>query len=156
MPEPMPTGDRRIELFVREELPEPTQERKRELADTLARLDGDVIDDYEVQSIPKRSLVEDSTADGLYVSLREWAREAGVELSPFFDTRMCYSTETAEIGCYRVMPAFCLVVYEGDEIEAAYPHRDEETNTVMDGLQAVAAAEALPTRSNRAEPSVAD
>lgn len=158
MPEPTPTGTRRIELFVREELPEPTRERTRSLRMALQDLaENDVVESVSVTTWEKRSRIDSDDADAPYVSFREWAGEADVTLSPFFDTRTCYSVETGYRHEYRVVPAFCLAVYEGDALTAVYPHRDDRPRSVMDGIEALRTVEhELPTPSRPRGPSAAD
>lgn len=155
MPEPMPTGQRRIELQVREGLPELCTERRREMTQALEALVEDgTISSFTVTTQDKRTPVD--SEDNRYVSFREWAREADVALSPSFGTRVCYCPEQRGYRTYDIAPAFCLVVYENDSIDAVYPHRDNgETKTVMDGIERLTARETL-TPSRLVKSSAAD
>lgn len=138
MPEPTREGRRRIELFVREELPGPIRERRTELTAELEALVADgTVDSYSVGTWPKRRPIGRGDAAARYASFREWARAAGADLSPFFNTRTCYSPSTGRRGEWLVYPAMCLAVFDGDELAAVYPHRDADgrTHTVTDGVE---------------------
>ena len=156
MPEPMPTGQRRIELLVREGLPTPCADRERELTEALESLQSDgAIDSYTVRTQDKRTPADDASSN--LVSFRAWAHEAGVSLSPSFGTRVCYCPQVKGYRTYDVAPAFCMAVYDGDTLEAVYPHHDGgEARTVMDGIEALSTTAEAPTPSRRMEPSIAD
>ncbi|QCC49963.1 HTH domain-containing protein [Halapricum salinum] len=136
MPETTRGGQRRVELVVRDDLPEPVESRLERLS---ARLDQLVaaseIDSYARYRWSKHQSFD--AAESRYVSFREWARDAGVQLSPGFDSRACYSMVTGECEQSLVVPVVCLAVYDGDEIEAVYPHVGAEPRTVADGLAAL-------------------
>jgi hypothetical protein len=137
------TGDRRVELHVRETLPEPAGERRAAVTDRLEALAADgVVDGYDVFTWDKRIRV-DGTGDrgtrDLYLSFVGWADEEGVGLRPFFDTRECYSMATGEFGRWLVLPALCLAVYEDGDLAAVYPHADgREFRSVEDCLDSLA------------------
>lgn len=158
MPEPTPTGTRRIELYVREDLPEPTRERAGSLRTELeALVADDTVASVSINSWEKRTRIDSSDDAAPYVSFREWAGRVEVTLSPFFDSRTCYSVETGYRHEYRVRPAFCMAVYEDDDLLAVYPHRGERTRSVMDGIEALREGTADPaTPSRRSRPSAAD
>jgi len=133
MPETTRDGQRRVELVVRDDLPKPTQRRLQRLS---ARLDQLVatseIDSYTIQHWSKHQSPD--AAESRYPSFREWARTAGVRLSPGFDSRACYSMETGECAESLVVPVACLAVYDGEAIEVVYPHVGDEPRTIEDGL----------------------
>lgn len=132
-------------LYVREELPPPARERAgavrtrgRELAE------GGVLDRFDCGRWPKRVPVDDcdSALRDVYLSFAGWAADAGADLQPFFQTRVCYGPSTGERTDWLVLPAFALAVETDGELLAVYPHaRDGETATVEDGLDALEAAD---------------
>ena len=146
-PVPMPNTEcprtRRGELFVRADLPTPSERRRRAVENRLQRLQcADVIERFETTVWEKRVPVadEDCQERTRYEEFRDWAAEAGATLSPFFDTRRCYSWETAEKRTDLVMPALCLALYEDDELvqvapfaRGGTPHSIEEC---LDDLEA--------------------
>lgn len=158
MPEPMPTGTRRIELLVREGLPTLTRQRQRDLTTTIEDLvESGAVASASVSTWAKRSPIDAQEGSDRYVSLREWAHDAGVTLSPFFVKRVCYCAETADYREYRVPPAFTLVVYEDDTVAGVYPHRGEQSRSVMDGIEALRAdATTTPPAGPAPEETLAD
>lgn len=131
-------------FFTRRELPPPAERRADAVYDRLREFaDGGYIDDVDRSEWKKRSPVGDCECDlrDRYLAFTEWANEQGVRLTPFFDTRQCFSDEEGEMVDWLVMPAFCLVIYTDDGLCAVYPHTDtEDTRTVEDGLQALGRA----------------
>ncbi|MFC6755468.1 MULTISPECIES: HTH domain-containing protein [Haloarcula] len=115
---------RRAELFVRAELPTPSEHRRVTVENRLQELQcAGVIDAFETTVWKKRVPVadEDCPERTQYEEFRDWATEAGASLSPFFDTRLCYSWKTAEKRTELVMPALCLACYEDDELVQVAP-----------------------------------
>lgn len=121
----------RVDAFVRSDLPAPA---KRCRQNTTARLEAlvtsGVIDEFSVTSWAKRVPREMDSAVGeaerdLFRTFRSWARTTGTSLTPFFDTRECYSWTTGERQTQLVLPAVCLALYDGDELVAVAPHADE-------------------------------
>lgn len=127
---------RRAELFVRTDLPTPSEKRRDAVETRLERLRrAGRIDEFETTVWAKRVPVAatDCAERTRYEEFRDWATEAGATLAPFFDTRLCYSWETGEKRTELVMPALCLAVYEdGDLVQVApfarggAPHSIEE------------------------------
>ncbi|MGB9953388.1 HTH domain-containing protein [Haloarcula marismortui] len=121
-------GGRRATLFVRSDLPAPSRKRcnaiEGELRELVCR---GVLTEVETVEWAKRVPLQGS-GDGperpLYNEFAEWAREAGVCLAPFFDTRLCYSSTTGEKRRELVMPAVCLAVYEGGDLVQVAPFAD--------------------------------
>jgi len=117
---------RRVELFVRNDLPTPSRERRTAVEDRLAQLQCDgVIDGYETTVWDKRVPVDGASGTlerSRYNEFAAWAADAGVCLAPFFDTRECYSWTTCEKQTELVLPALCLAVYEGDELTQVAPY----------------------------------
>ncbi|MBX0303148.1 HTH domain-containing protein [Haloarcula salinisoli] len=134
---------RRAELFVRADLPTPSEHRRVAVENRLQELQcAGVIDGFETTVWEKRVPVgdEDCPERTRYEEFRDWATEAGASLSPFFDTRLCYSWQTAEKRTELVMPALCLACYEDDELvqvapfaRGGTPHSIEEC---LDDLEA--------------------
>jgi hypothetical protein len=139
----MPTTEcpstRRTELFVRADLPDPSQWRRNAIERRLAdlRCGGD-IDEFTVTVWEKRVPVAgdcDGPERSRYNEFAAWAAEAGACLAPFFDTRECYSFETGEKRTELVMPALCLAVYEDDELVHVAPFaRGGSTQSIGDCL----------------------
>lgn len=156
MPEPT-RGQRRVALFVREDLPKPVRTRLSELSTALDHLVAeDSIDSYTTESWSKRASTAavDPAQRSRYTSFSEWARSANVRLSPGFGTRRCYSTRTGEPEDQLVFPAVALAVYDGGRLEAVYPHVGQEPRSIQDGLAKL--AEADPQLSGTLESSAAD
>lgn len=115
---------RRAELFVRADLPKPSERRltavERRLQDLQCK---GVFDAVETTVWNKRIPVEGSDCPerSLYNEFSAWASEAGACLAPFFDTRECYSFETGQKQTELVLPAICLAVYEDDELVQVAP-----------------------------------
>lgn len=150
-------GDVSAVLFERRELPPPAQERADSVYERLRPLAaaGELGSIDRVEWV-KRTPVDACDCDvrDTYLEFSSWASEQGVRLSPFFDTRKCFTPEERDYTDWLVMPAFSLVVYEGDSVSAVYPHADdEESRTVMDGLARLEAAAADATAP---EPTPAD
>lgn len=122
-PECPPT--RRVELFVRADLPTPSEKRRTAVEDRLQALEGSgVVDAYETTVWEKRVPVEGGAGDAersRYNEFAAWAADVGACLAPFFDTRECYSWETGEKRTELVMPALCLAVYEDGELAQVAP-----------------------------------
>lgn len=136
------TSGTRARLHVRETLPTPVRGGRERAMDRLSDLvaAGTVVE-YHVDVWDKRIPADGSGDPELrdtYLAFADWAEDAGVTLSPFFETRECYSWETGERGTWVVLPALCLSVYEDGELAAVYPHRDGDTyRSVWSGIQAL-------------------
>lgn len=134
-------GEIRVELFERSELPPPAQEQ----ADGVHRQLDTLAQQGEISTLTRtewnrRAQLDDCDRDvrDTYLALSQWATENGVRLSPFFQTRERFCTDSGDYTDWLVFPAMCLVVYEGDEISAVYPHADENTTqTVQDGVESL-------------------
>ncbi len=131
-------GEVQVELFVRNELPPPARERADAVTARLEELDAaGELDGIQCHTWDKRVPVEDcdTAVRDTYLSFTQWANAAGVSLRPFFQTREHYSKAHGERIDWLVLPAFCLAIYEGDQLTAVYPHADgADTHTVEDGL----------------------
>jgi len=121
-------GGRRATLFVRSDLPAPSQKHcnaiECELQELVCR---DVLDGVETVEWEKRVPLQgpgNGAERDLYNEFADWAREAGVCLAPFFDTRLCYSPTTGEKRRELVMPAVCLAVYEDGDLVQVAPFAD--------------------------------
>lgn len=115
---------RRATLFVRSDLPTPSRKRCTTIECDLQELvSSGVLDAAESREWEKRVPLgsDDSLERTLYEEFETWARDAGVSLSPFFDTRLCYSMETGEKRKELVMPAVCLAIYEDGDLAQVAP-----------------------------------
>ena len=142
-------GGRRATLFVRSDLPAPSQKRcsaiERELQELVCR---GVLGGVETVEWAKRVPLQgpdNGTERTLYNEFADWAREAGVCLAPFFDTRLCYSSTTGEKRRELVMPAVCLAVYEGGDLVQVAPFADAgRTESVEECIAELAETGTLP------------
>jgi hypothetical protein len=136
----------RARFHARETLPAPVRGSRERATDRLSALVADgSLAEYNVdvwdKRIPSDGSGDPETRDA-YLAYGAWADEAGVSLSPFFETRECYSWETGERGTWVVLPALCLSVYEDDELVAVYPHRDGDTyESVWAGIESLETAD---------------
>ncbi|MGB9932173.1 HTH domain-containing protein [Haloarcula amylolytica] len=142
-------GGRRATLFVRSDLPKPSQKRctaiERELQELVCR---GVLDDIETVEWEKRVPLQgpgNGNERDLYNEFADWARGAGVCLAPFFDTRLCYSSTTGEKRRELVMPAVCLAVYEDGDLVQVAPFADAgRTESVEECIEELAETGTLP------------
>ena len=115
---------RRAELFVRADLPNPSTARRDDVKGRLRELQcAGVFDEVATTVWDKRIPVKggDCRERSLYNEFAEWASDTGACLSPFFDTRECYSFETGEKRTELVLPAMCLAVYEDGDLTHVAP-----------------------------------
>lgn len=141
----MPTSEcprrRRVELFIRSNLPTPVQKRCEAVESILQQLESDgVVAEVETTFWAKHVPVDGghSPERARYNEFCEWAREAGVCLAPYFDTRECYSFDTGERRTELVLPALCLAIYEDGELTQIAPHtKDGEPQTIENCLTAL-------------------
>jgi hypothetical protein len=132
----------RARLHVRETLPYPVRGRRERVADELSALvAAGTLAEFDVVTWDKRIPADGSGDPELrdtYLAFETWAEDRGVSLSPFFETRECYSWGTGERGTWMVLPALCLAVYEDGELESVYPHRDGDTyHSVWAGIDSL-------------------
>lgn len=137
----------RAELFVRADLPTPAQKCRQTI---VSRLEGlvasGVIEEFSVTSWAKRVPLDAGADLGAFERDRynvfaAWARDAGVRLAPFFETRECYSSTTGDRQTQLVMPAACVALYAGDELVGLAPHaRETGTVSIADCLDQLADA----------------
>ena len=133
-----PTTDVAVEFHARSELPPPAQQRATQVLEELTVLLGEgALDELDRSTWPARVPVADPPPElrDAYLAYEQLAEERGHRLTPFFQTRECYTPEYGGWTDWLVLPAMCLAVYEDVELTAVYPHTDgEETYTVQDGL----------------------
>jgi len=131
MPATETAGEIRAELYVRDTLPTPAKRCSQTIIARLERLAADgVVGAYSVTSWAKRLPMSDPEGTDQrdrYNEFSQWARANGVRLTPFFDTRECYSMQTGEKRTELVFPAICIAIYEGDELQTVAPHAAAET-----------------------------
>lgn len=130
-----------VELYVRNELPPPAGDQADAIFARLTELEEQgLLTDVERSTWAKRMPVDDPTEEfrDTYLAFNQWAQTEGVRLTPFFQTRECFSDEHGEMRDWLVVPAFSLAIYEEDDLSAVYPHGDDaSTYTVEDGLQSL-------------------
>jgi hypothetical protein len=130
-----------VVLYERSELPPPAEDRADAVHERLEELaEGGHVDDVQREEWVKRTPIADCDDDlqDTYLSFTSWAEDEGVHLTPFFQTRECFSPDAGEHTDWLVMPAFCLGIYDEDGVAAVYPHNDDTgAKTVEDGLQAL-------------------
>lgn len=147
-------GSVRVVLYERSELPPPAEERADSVHDRLRALaDGGDVGAVERAAWAKRVPVGDCEGDlrDRYLTFTAWADRHDVRLTPFFQTRECFSPEEGGWADWLVLPAFCLAVYRGESVAAVYPHADgAETRTVEDGLRALRGGDVGVAASERA------
>jgi len=138
-------GERRAVLYVRSDLPAPSEKRRTAVEAELQELTcTGVLDEFETRAWDKRVPVDSGgpcRERDLYNEFSEWAHEADVYLAPFFDTRVCYSTATGNRQKELVLPALCLTIYEdGDLAQIAPFAASGRTESVEDCLDRLAAS----------------
>lgn len=141
----------RATLFVRSDLPTPAGRCRENITSRLAELvASDAIGEFSVSSWAKRVPLDADAGVGqrerdLYRRFDDWARAAGVDLAPFFDTRECYSSTTGERQTQLVMPAVCVALYDDAELVGVLPHATETGSvSVADGLDRLTDADSGP------------
>lgn len=140
-----------LTLYLREGTAGPARARQDAARERARRLvETDVAADLAVETWETKVAVEGTEPENepvlsAFNAFSDWARTAAVRLYPAFQTRECYSWTDGSRYTALVLPVMCLAVRSGDTIEAVYPHIDEETYSVFDGLAILAA--------NRHEPA---
>lgn len=127
------------QLFLREDVPAHAARHQQSLVD---RLRGSV-DRVTVTTWPKR-VRRWSDGDVLerYDEFASWADDNDTDLSPFFGSRGVYSFEDGRQFDALVLPVCCLAIYDGEELDAVYPHTADGTHhSVEDALGALAGAD---------------
>lgn len=120
-------------------------------------VETDAVDSVDVTTWPGRvTLSESSMSDALetldadddreravrtYDEFETWADEAGVSLEPGFSRERYESSFTGESGVAVRFPVLALAVRDdSDDLLAVYPHQDERTVTVDEGVERLAAS----------------
>jgi len=138
----------RAVLFTREDLPTPARKRRDAVVQELRRLaERGGLDAFEVVDWKKRVPVATASPErARHAEFEAWAGQTGVGLSPFFDTRMCYCTESVTKREELVLPALCLAVYADGDLTTVAPHADGlrtvSVEDVIDRLEVAEGAEA--------------
>ncbi|MBX0323289.1 hypothetical protein EGH21_09625 [Halomicroarcula sp. F13] len=91
-----------------------------------------------------------------YNEFADWASETGACLSPFFDVRLCYSTETGERRRELVLPAMCLAVYEDGELTRVAPRSEGGTPTSIGDCLVALGTDETPASTGQTTASTAD
>lgn len=119
-------GTVRIDLFVRDQLPPPTERQTERVRTRLHQYESrGAIDTLSTDTWPRRVRVEaaENGVRDTYLAYTSWARAAGVDLTPFFSVRERHSPESASPDDWLMMPALCLAVSVDGTLRAVYPHR---------------------------------
>jgi hypothetical protein len=137
----LPENGMRLELYRRSIVPSVARERQTATVERLRALNAtERIEAVTMHSWEKQiSIEENQHKEGethhVYAAFEDWAHEYGVNLSPSFQTRECYSSITGESHTAVVLPILCLAVSTGNRLHAVFPHADEgETHSVGDAL----------------------
>ncbi|WP_254535952.1 HTH domain-containing protein [Halomarina litorea] len=134
---------RHVELWVRGRSPYCVRDAEEETGDRLRRLvEGGAIDSFAVRqwtdvgSGTRTGGVADvATSHRKVVEFEAWANDRGYRLSPGFRTHELQSMVGHSVRRKLVSPVLCLAVYDGDTLDAVFPHADEgDVHTVADGL----------------------
>ncbi len=127
-----------VRLYTRSAAPRDIAELHRRTVERLDRLaeDGSVESiEFEVWGdlIPTG---EDRTGSRrAYDEVVDWAEESGYSLAPGFERRETGTIVSEDTRSVVSVPLLCLVIYDGDGIEAVFPCSDgQRTYTVEDGL----------------------
>ena len=133
----------RVELYARTSLPGVAEKRRDEVISRLDELaTAGHVSAVEIHTWEKKVPLDAECRErSLYDQFRAWADDVGVELTPFFDTRECYSRDSGAKGPRLVLPALCLAVYRDDRLQSVYPHSTNDgSRSVMDCLRAIESA----------------
>lgn len=138
-----PEGGVEVDLYVRHDLPRPSQRRADAVDAELRALaaEGEV-SEYRQHTWTKRVQVGRCSAAvrDRYLAFSAWADRADVSLQPFFETRERYDTKTESYTDCLIVPAMTLAVTVDGDLSAVYPHGDgDATASVEDGLAAIRA-----------------
>lgn len=119
----------RVDLYLRERATPAVAEQQRHVRSRLEGGLGSAA--LSVREHPRRIPADD---DGplrdRYASVREWASETGVSLSPFFERREAYDPGAGTVREMVTLPVLWLTVSDGAALRATYPHVDDEVETV--------------------------
>lgn len=130
-----------------------TDVRRRTLTRLQRLADVGILSEVDVDAWGSHAVV-DSMADPECAASIEavsdferWAESHGYTLAPAFAYRECGSLLDDEAREVTVVPLLTLAVYEGDRLEAVYPHADgDRVRTVSDGIETL---EAMAPPSDR-------
>lgn len=140
----------RLRLFLREGATPPIAEQQDRLRARLER----VVDPgrLSITTHPAR-LPRDEEAAALewFERVREWAESQEVSLSPFFESREAYDTETDAVREMVSLPVLWLVLTEGESVRAAYPHVEEAVVPVSAAVADLEATESPPQVDDAAD-----
>ena len=143
----MPTSEcpqeRHAELFVRSDVPRPAEARRTAVADSLRTLAAEgALGSVTVRSWEKRVPVagpSERLERRRFDEFAAWASDNDASLTPFFDTRECYSATTGDRETQLVLPVLCLAVYADDDLTRLAPVRTPNgAESVEDCLAALA------------------
>lgn len=92
----------------------------------------------------------------LVVEFKRWADQHGCTLRPAFSWRSADEASEQKPSAEIITPLITLAVYTGEELQAVYPHANEDeegVQTVHDGIEALElmTTDAQPTTDNQRE-----
>lgn len=143
-----------LELYLRSETPQPTTDRLAALRSDVATLASDHGWSFGVTHWPTKVTAAptegpESVVEHVFETFTAWADSRDVSLKPAFQTRRCYSWDTAEPYVALVLPVACLAVIDDDELRAVYPHRDgPAVRTIVNAISRLRATGELPVVSD--------
>ncbi len=136
-----------VELWVRRGSPVCVRDAQEAARDRLRRLRGHGdIDALAVREWsgagggPRvRGVSHAATCHGKMAEFEAWADDHGYTLAPGFQVREVRPMVGGGVRRKFARPVYCLAVYEGETLEAVYPHSNGgEVHTVGDGLDRLA------------------
>lgn len=150
-----PSTDVHLELYVRTRLPDPTSARLDAIRSELECLAETRDWTLGVTHWPTKvehtaDAATESVVEHVYSAASAWARQAGVSLDPCFETRRCYSWTSGDPCEMLVLPVACLTITRDGDLQAVYPHRDEDgVQTIPDAIDTLRADEGVATDPER-------
>ena len=125
---------RRVDLYLRGETSPAVAEQQRRVRSRLERSLGQ--GELAVHEHPKRvpAAGGDAVAEA-FEDVRAWASEAGVSLSPFFESRETYDPDAERVREMVTLPVLWMTLSDGEDVRATYPHVDREVETVSDAVE---------------------
>ncbi|MFB6141841.1 MAG: HTH domain-containing protein [Halorientalis sp.] len=137
------TTEPRVEFYVRDSLPEVAERRRDAVHERLRDLSrAGHVAALETETWRKTVPMDAPSLErDCYERFADWADRPGVRLTPFFDTRQCYSATTGRRGEHLVLPVLSLAVSRDGDLVSVYPHSTNDgARSVLDGLDALESA----------------
>lgn len=150
-----------VELFVRSLAPSGATDRQTAAIDELERLKSEeIIESYTVTVWGNRICPETAraTTTGQTVldkidQFRQWGREEGISLEPYFQRREIRSM-VDEPHSAIVPPMMCLAVYDDDDLWGVFPCvKEDEQCSIFDYLQSIEENATVPGSPSEVRPA---